>query len=185
MIDAIISQSKEDFDKAIEHFEHEMNSLRTGRANAAILSTVMVESYGANMPLHTVANISVGDARTLVISPWDKGQIPAIEKGIMAANLGLTPSNDGQVVRITLPIMSEERRKELVKVLGQISEKARISIRNAREDVLKKFKATEADGGISKDQLSGGQKKLQDVVDKYNAQIKELAEAKEKEIMTI
>jgi ribosome recycling factor len=185
MIDQIISQHKENFDKAMEHFAHELNGVRTGRANPALLNTVQVESYGAKMPLEHVASVSVADAKTLVISPWDKSQISAIEKGIQVANLGFNPSSDGTVIRIILPALNEERRKEMVKLVGQISEKGKIGIRNAREGVIKEFKKVEADGKISKDDMSYGQKKLQETVDKYNDEIKKHAEAKEKEIMTV
>lgn len=185
MIDQVLLSHKANFEKAIEHYLHELSGVRTGRANPALLNTVQVESYGAKMPLEHVASVSVGDARTLVISPWDKGQMQAIEKGIQAANLGFNPSNDGVVIRIILPALSEERRKEMVKLVGQIAEKGKIGIRNAREAVIKEFKKSEADGKISKDDLTRGQKKLQDMVDKYNEEIKKHAEAKEKEVMTV
>src|SRR5438477_7230152 len=115
MIDGIISSHKPNFDKALEHFEHELSGVRTGRANPALLNTVQVESYGSKMPLEHVASVSVSDAKTLVISPWDKSQLQAIEKGIQMANLGFNPSNDGNVIRIMLPALNEERRKEMVK----------------------------------------------------------------------
>src|SRR5438105_295884 len=134
MIDNIIASKKPEFDKVLDHFKFEIGSLRTGRANPALLQTVQVESYGSKMPLEHVASITVSDAKTLTISPWDKGQIQAIEKGIQVANLGFNPSNDGNVLRITLPPLNEERRKEMVKLLGQIAEKGRIGIRNVRED---------------------------------------------------
>lgn len=185
MIDQIISSHKEHFDKVIEHLHTELGSLRTGRANPALLSTVMVESYGSNVPLQQVASVTVSDAKTLTISPWDKSQIPAIEKGIMAANLGFTPGNDGVVIRINLPPMTEERRKEMVKLLGQIAEQSRIKIRQVREDILKAVKREETDGNISKDDVSKAQKKVQELVDGYNEQIKQVAEDKEKEIMTV
>lgn len=185
MIDSIINSKKEEFEKVMQHYQHELSGVRTGRANPALLNTVMVESYGAKMPLEHVASVSVSDARTLVISPWDKGQMQAIEKGIQAANLGFNPSNDGVVIRISLPALNEERRKEMVKLVGQTAEKARIGVRNVREDIMKEMKRAEGDGKISKDDLTGGQKDLQDVVDKYNQEIKELAEAKEKEVMTV
>jgi len=185
MIEQILSEHKEDFEKAMEHFAHELSSVRTGRANPALLNTVMVESYGSKMPLEHVASVSVSDAKTLVISPWDKGQMQAIEKGIQVANLGFNPSNDGNIIRITLPALNEERRKEMVKLVGQIAEKGKIGIRNARESVHKEMKKAEADNKISKDDLQVGQKKLQEVVDKYNDEIKQHAETKEKEIMTI
>ncbi len=185
MIDQILNDNKEHFEKALEHFLHELSGVRTGRANPALLNSVIVESYGTKMPLEHVASISVSDARTLVISPWDKGQIQAIEKGIQLANLGFNPSSDGVVIRINLPALNEERRKEMVKLVGQLAEKGKIGIRNARETTHKEMKKAEADKKISKDQLETGQKKLQEIVDKYNEEIKKHAEAKEKEVMTI
>ena len=185
MIDQIIGNYKAEFDGAVEHFLHELSGVRTGRANPALLNSVMVESYGSKIPLEHVASISVSDAKTLVISPWDKSQIQAIEKGIQIANLGFNPSNDGVVVRITLPALNEERRKEMVKLVGQISEKGKIAIRNVRESVIKEFKKAEADGKISKDDLKHGQEKLQEIIDKLNGEIKEHSEAKEKEVMTV
>src|SRR5579862_1428573 len=122
MIDQILNDHKENFEKALEHFAHELSGVRTGRANPALLNSVMVESYGSKMPLEHVASVSVSDAKTLVISPWDKSQMAAIEKGIQVANLGFNPSNDGNVIRITLPSLNEERRKEMVKLVGQIAE---------------------------------------------------------------
>ena len=185
MIDTIIGSHKPEFEKAIEHYLHELSSVRTGRANPALLNTVTVESYGTKMSLEQVASVSVSDAKTLVISPWDKGQLQAIEKGIQLANLGFNPSNDGIVIRIILPALSEERRKEMVKMVGQIAEKGKIAIRNVRETIIKAMKKEEADGKISKDDLTHGQKKLQDSVDKYNEEIKQHAESKEKEVMTV
>ena len=185
MIDQIINSHKEDFAKVMDHFKFELGSVRTGRANPALLSTVTVESYGSKMSLEHIASITVSDARTLTISPWDKGQIQAIEKGIQMANLGFNPSNDGVVIRITLPPLNEERRKEMVKLVGQLSEKGKIGIRNVREDVMKELKKAEADGKIGKDDLKSGQEDLQKLVDTMNAEIKQHAEAKEKEVMTV
>jgi ribosome recycling factor len=185
MIDQILSSHKEAFEKAIEHYLHELSGVRTGRANPALLNTVQVESYGAKMPIEHVASITVSDAKTLVISPWDKGQLQAIEKGIQMANLGFNPSNDGQVIRISLPALNEERRKEMVKLVGQIAEKGKIGIRNARETIQKEMKKAESDKKIGKDDLEKGQKKLQESVDKYNEEIKKHADSKEKEIMTV
>lgn len=185
MIDAILQSHKENFEKVMDHFHHELSSVRTGRANPALLSTVIVESYGTKMPLAQVANITVSDAKTLTISPWDKGQIQEIEKGIMAANLGFTPSNDGNVVRINLPPLTEDRRKEMVKLVGQISENAKIGIRQVREDILKAVKREETEGAASKDDVAHAQKKVQEVIDDYNSQIKNIAAEKEKELMTV
>ena len=185
MIQQIIDSNKGEFDKTIDHYLHELSGIRTGRANPALLNTVMVESYGSKMPLEHVASVSVSDAKTLVISPWDKSQMQAIEKGIQVANLGFNPSSDGTVIRITLPALNEQRRNEMVKMVGQTAEKARIGVRNARESVMKEMKKAEGDGKISRDDLTGGQKKLQEVIDKLNQEIKEHAESKDKEIMTV
>jgi ribosome recycling factor len=169
----------------INHYHHELSAIRTGRANPALLSTVVVESYGSRMALEQVAGVSVSDAKTLVISPWDKSQIQAIEKGIMMANLGFTPNNDGNVIRINLPPMNEERRKEMVKLTNQIAEQAKIGVRQVREDIIKAFKKAETDGDIAKDDVGYGQKKLQEVIDKLNDEVKKVAQDKEKEIMTV
>lgn len=185
MIETILNSKKQDFDKVIEHYLHELSSVRTGRANPALLNTVTVESYGSKMPLEHVASVTAADSRTLVISPWDKGQLQAIDKAIQMANLGFNPSNDGNVIRISLPSLNEERRKEMVKLVGQIAEKAKIGVRNVREDVMKEMKRAEADGKMGKDDLSYGQGKLQEVVDKYNGEIKQHADAKEQEVMTV
>ena len=185
MIDSIIENHEEDFKKALDHYKFDLGSLRTGRANPALLQTVQVDSYGSKVPLEHVASISVSDAKTLTISPWDKSQITAIEKGIQVANLGFNPSNDGNIVRITLPLLSEERRKEMVKLLGQLAEKAKIGIRNVREDIMKEMKKAESEGKVSKDDLVYGQKKIQEKVDSLNSEIKEYAGSKEKEIMTV
>lgn len=185
MIEQIVSFHKTNFEKAVEHFVHELSGVRTGRANPALLNTVTVESYGARMPIEHMASVTVSDARTLVISPWDKGQMQAIEKAIQQANLGFNPSNDGTVIRIILPPLNEERRRDMVKLVGQIAEKGKIGIRNAREAVVKEMKKAESDGKISKDDLAHGQKKLQEIVDKYNEEVKQHAAAKEEEVMTV
>lgn len=177
--------NKEVFNKVLERLQNELSSVRTGRANSALLATVMVESYGTKVPLQQVASVTVSDPKTLTISPWDKGQLQAVEKGIMEANLGVTPSNDGTVVRINLPPMTEERRKEMAKLVGQMAETARIGIRQAREDILKAVKRDELEGKATKDDVASAQKKIQEVVDDFNKQIKDITEDKEKEIMTV
>ncbi len=185
MIDTIINSKKEEFEKVLGHFEHEINGLRTGRASTGLLGTVKVEVYGSEMPLDHVASVTVSDAKTLTISPWDKGSMQAIEKGIQQANLGLNPSNDGNVIRITVPALTEERRKEMVKVLGQMTEQARIGIRQVREEILKALKKAKENAEISEDDFSHAQKKLQDVVDKQNELIKQISTEKEKDLLTV
>lgn len=185
MVEQIIEKHKQQFEKALEHFQHELSGVRTGRASPALLSTVMVESYGAKMPLEHVASVTVSDAKTLTVSPWDKSQMPAVEKAIIGANLGFTPSNDGNVIRINLPPPSEERRKDMVKLVGQIAEQGKIAIRQAREECIKELKRSNDDNKISDDELADGQKKVQDIVDEYNKRIKQASEEKEKEVMTV
>lgn len=175
----------EKFDKAIEHFKVELSQLRTGRASAALVENIMVDSYGSKMPITHIASVSVPDARTIAIQPWDKSNIGPIEKAIQVANIGLNPVNEGNLIRLNIPQMTEERRKDLVKVLGQMIEQARIAIRNVREEIIKDFKKQEDDGTMTQDELTGQKKDLQEIVDKYNEQIKEIGAAKEKEIMTI
>lgn len=185
MVETIINGKKEEFSGVLDHFQHELNGLRTGRASVALLSTVKVELYGSEMPLEHVASVTVSDAKTLLISPWDKGSMQAIEKGIQQANLGLNPSNDGQVIRLILPPLTEQRRKELVKLLGQMTEQARIGIRQVREDILKAIKKAKEEGSISDDDFSFAQKKLQEIVDKQNEIIKQMSAEKEKDLMTV
>jgi len=184
-MDQILNNHKEEFEKAIEHFLHELSGVRTGRANPALLNTVKVDSYGSLMPIEHVASVTVSDATTLTISPWDKGQLQEIEKAIQNSNLGLNPSNDGVVIRISLPKLTEERRKELVKLINQMAENAKIAVRNVRETINKELKKAEDDGDIREDDLKIGQKKLQEEVDRYNKEIKEHTDKKEKEVMTV
>ena len=139
-MDEIISAHKPNFEKAMDHFHHELSSVRTGRANPALLGTVMVESYGSKVPIQQVANITVSDAKSLTVSPWDKSQLQEIEKGILAANLGFTPGNDGNVIRINLPPLTEERRKELVKRCNGEGEHGKVSIRNIRREGIEQIK---------------------------------------------
>ncbi len=176
---------KENFDKAIDHLKHELGALRTGRASGALVDSLMVDVYGAKTPLSHIASISIPDSKTLVIQAWDKGNTQAIEKAIQSSNIGLNPTNDGSVIRLSIPPMSEERRKEMTKVVGQLAEQARIAIRNTREEILKECKKQEDDNEITSDELEGIKKNLQEVVDSYNEQVKEIAAAKEKEVMTI
>jgi ribosome recycling factor len=176
---------KEDFDKAIDHLKYELASLRTGRASAALVDNLMVDVYGTKTPIAHIASISIPDSKTLVIQPWDKGNSQPIEKAILSSNIGLNPTNDGNVIRLSIPPMSEERRKEMVKVVGQLAEQARIAIRNVREELLKEFKKQEEDNEITEDDLEGIKKDLQEVVESYNEKVKEAAGAKEKEVMTI
>lgn len=177
--------NNEKFDKAIEHFKQELAGLRTGRASAALVEGITVDSYGSKMPISHIASISIPDAKTIAIQPWDKSNIGPIEKAIQSSNIGLNPVNDGNLVRLNIPPMTEERRKEMVKVLGQITEQARIAVRGVREEFIRELKKQQEDNKITEDDAEGQKKDLQEVVDKYNESIREIAAAKEKEIMTI
>ena len=173
------------FEKCIEHLKHELGSLRTGRATVSLLDTVQVDVYGSKTPIAHIASLNTPDAKTIVIQPWDKSNMGPIEKAITASNIGLNPVNDGVVIRLSVPPMTEERRKEMVKVAGQLGEQARIGIRAAREEHLKELKRKEDNDELTKDDIGSEKESLQEVVDKYNAQVKEITTAKEKEIMTI
>lgn len=180
-----IKDYQADFDKVIEFFKNEISGLRTGRASTAIVDEVAVTAYGAKQPLKTVATISVADAKTLNIEPWDKSIMNEIEKSIRESDLGLNPVNDGHLIRLSLPELTVERRQELIKVLRQKQENARISARKVREDIRDQILAAEKDKEISEDERYKLQEELEKIVKEYNDQIKEIGDKKETEINTI
>ena len=181
----IINKKTGEFDNVIKHLKNELASLRTGRASAALVENLIVEFYGNPTPLAHMAQISVPEPRSIAIQPYDKNSLKDIEKAIQASNLGINPVNDGTYIRLSIPQMTEERRKELVKVVSQMAEKARVTVRNIREDIWKEIQKQEKDGKLSEDDRISGKKDLQEVVDKYNDEIKKTSEAKEKEVLTI
>jgi ribosome recycling factor len=181
----IINKKESEFAKAVEHLKNELSTLRTGRANSSLVENMEVEYYGAKTPLIQIAQIAVPEPRQITIQPYDKNALKDIEKAVQVSNLGINPINDGTYIRLTIPPMTEERRKEIVKVVSQMSEKARVSIRNVREEIWKEIQKMEKDGQISEDDKIAGKEELQEVVDKYNEEIKKISEAKEKEVMTI
>ncbi|MEO8065309.1 MAG: ribosome recycling factor [Candidatus Doudnabacteria bacterium] len=181
----IVSKKEPDFAKALEYMKNELSSLRTGRASAGLVENLMVESYGVPTPVMHMAQIAVPEPRMITIQPYDKNALKDIEKAVQASNLGINPVNDGSFIRLIIPQMTEERRKELVKVVSQMSEKARVAVRNVREEIWKEIQKLEKDGKISEDDKISGKEELQAVVDKYNEQIKKIADAKEKEVLTI
>ncbi|XLQ19855.1 MAG: ribosome recycling factor [Candidatus Moraniibacteriota bacterium] len=181
----IIELHKDDMDNAVEHLEKEAMKLRTGRANPAIVEGINVDCYGVETPLKQIANISVPEARQLLIQPWDKSSLEAMEKSIVDADLGATISNDGIAVRLTFSPMTEENRVELVKILGQKAEEGRVGVRNAREDVWNEIQKAEKEGDISEDDKFAGKDELQKVVDEYNDKIESLRKKKEEDIMTV
>ena len=164
--------------------EDELNRIRAGRANVAILDGVRVSSYGSKVPLNQVATVSCPDARTIAIKPWDRKQIKDIEKGIMDSDVGITPENNGEVIRLTIPQPTEERRRDLVKQCNKIAEKAKVEVRNVRSDVKDKLKKAIKDG-LSEDNEKDAELELQKSHDKYIKKLDALIEAKNKEIMTV
>ena len=181
----IISKKESEFQKTLEHLRSELATLRTGRASAGLVEHLQVEYYGSIAELIAIAQITVPEPRSIAIQPYDKNALKNIEKAVQTSNLGINPVNDGTYIRLTIPQMTEERRKELVKIVSQMGEKARVSIRNAREDIWKEIQKMEKDGHISEDDKISGREELQKIVDKYNDEIKKVSEAKEKEVMTI
>lgn len=180
-----MNELKQKLEKTIEHMKQEIASLRTGRATSALVEDLEVEQYGSKMPLKGVAAISTPDARQIVIQPWDKSVLPAIEKAIQSSSLGLNPIADRDVIRLSIPPLNEERRKELVKMLGQHLERARIQVRKERDEALKSIDHLERDKKISEDEKFRQAKDIQKIIDDINKKIEEIAAAKEKEIMTV
>lgn len=181
----LIDAKKEGFEKAVTHFEEEMMKLRTGRAHPGLVEGLLVDYYGTQTPVKQMASVTVPEPRQILISPWDKGALASIETAIRESDLGLNPMNDGVGVRITLPALTEERRKELVKVLNMKAEEAKISVRSTREDIWKDIQDAEKEGLIGEDDKFRGKDDLQKVVDEYNQKLESLREKKEKEIMTV
>lgn len=185
MYQTIITQKRADFEAAIEHFKVEGGKLRTGRANPSLVEDLLVDYYGTKTPLKQIASVNTPEARLIAIQPWDRGALVAIESAIRESDLNLNPTNDGILIRIALPMLTEERRKDLVKVLNQKAEEARISVRSIREDAWKEIQAAENDGLMSEDDKFKGKEKLQEVVDEFNKKIEEVRAKKEQEIMTV
>lgn len=185
MVKELIDGKKGDFENAVTHFAEEAAKLRTGRANPALVEHIMVDYYGTKTPLMQIASISIPEARQILIQPWDKGAMQPIETAIRESDLGLNPGNDGQNIRVVLPALNEERRRDLVKTLGARAEDARIAIRTVREDIWKEIQDMEKEGVIGEDDKFQGKDTLQKVVDEYNAKIESLKEKKEEEIMTV
>ena len=186
MIDvkATLQKSEERMEMAALFLEEELNRIRAGRANVAILDGVRVESYGSKVPLNQVASVTCPDARTIAIKPWDRKQIKDIEKAIMDSDVGITPENNGEIIRLGIPQPTEERRRDLVKQCNKITEKAKVEVRNVRADVKDKLKKAIKDG-LSEDNEKDAENELQKVHDKYIKRLDDLMEAKNKEIMTV
>jgi ribosome recycling factor len=171
--------------KTLDNLKAEYGALRAGKANARILDKVTVESYGINTPLNQLSNISASDSRTLVISSWDKSMLPKIEKAILSANIGIAPTNDGNLIRLTFPIMTEERRGELVKQVKKYGEEAKIAIRNIRRDTFEAIKKLKTDKLISEDELTQGEKEAEKIVLKHIETVDRIEQEKAKEIIVV
>jgi ribosome recycling factor len=170
---------------AVDLLGREFSGIRTGRANTALLDAVRVDAYGSLTPVNQLASLSVPDPKTLVIQPWDSSQITAIEKAILKSDLGLTPTNDGKVVRLVMPPLTEERRKQLARTVGKFAEDARVAIRNIRREINEKLKAMAKDKKVSQDEERRGHDQIQKTTDKYIGKVDDLARKKEQEILAI
>lgn len=183
-IEIYIDEARDAMNKALVHLEDELSRVRAGKATPAMLSGVFVDYYGNSTPLSQVANITTPDARSLVIKPWEKGMIGPIEKAIHAANIGLNPQNDGEQVRLNLPIMTEDRRRELVKKIKLIGEQSRVSVRNVRRDANEGIKSLVKDG-LSEDLAKDGEGLVQDLTNEFIAKVDKQLDLKEEEIMKV
>ncbi len=181
----VISRCEAKMNKSIDALNHEFSSVRAGRANPAILDKVLVDYYGAPTPINQMAAVSVSEARVLVIQPWDKSTLKTIEKAIQASDIGINPTNDGNVLRLTFPQLTEERRKELVKDIKKMGEDSKVGIRNIRRDTMEKLKALKKDNSITEDDQKDGEKKIQDLTDKFVKKVDSLVSDKEKEVLSI
>ena len=183
-VSKIMTEAKVQMDKALEHLEHELTKLRTGKASPAIVQDLLVDYYGSPTPLPQVANVQVSDARTIVIQPWERNMLGPIERVIINANIGITPANDGEVIRLSVPPLTEERRKELVKKAKHAGEESKVGVRTARHKGLDMIKKAVKDG-LPEDMGKRKETELQDLVNKYVEQVEKVVGIKEKEIMTV
>jgi len=184
-MESIKASYEERMKKTVSALHDEFNAIRTGRASPALLDKVRVDYYGQKTPLSQVATISVPEARLIVIQPWDRSLFSEIEKAILKSDLGLNPSNDGKVLRIAIPPLTEQRRKELVKTARNIAEQSRVAIRNIRREGLEELKKLQSAGGVAEDAVKKEEAELQKLTDAYIAQIGQILETKEKEIMEV
>jgi len=183
-IQKIIDDAKNHMEKTMQHLETELTHVRAGKISPAMLDGISVDYYGSHMPINQTANVSIADARTLVIQPWEKNMLGVIEKAILAANIGITPHNDGLVVKLYQPPLTEERRKEFVKKAHGVAETARVSIRSIRRDSVDHIKRLGKEH-VSEDQIKDGERDMQDLTNKYIVAVDKHLAAKEKEIMTV
>jgi len=184
-LDKLIADTKLRMKKALQKLDHEYTTVRTGRATPTLLDRVKVEYFGSELPINQVATVSVPEARMIVITPWDKGALKAIEKGILTSDLDLTPSSDGNVIRLEIPTLTEERRKELTKLVKQLAEDARVAVRNIRRDANSSMDKMEKSQGLSEDEVERGKKEVQQLTDDTIKEIDEATERKSEEVMEV
>lgn len=184
-MDAVFTKAKEKMEKCLDALNRDYKAVRAGRANPAILDRVMVDYYGTPTPINQMAAISVPEPRMLMIQPWDASTLKDIEKAINTAEIGINPSNDGKVIRLAFPALTEERRKELVKDISKRGEEAKVAVRNVRRDAMDDIKKLKKDNEITEDDQKNGEKKLQDITDSYIKQVEEMVKKKEDEVLSI
>ena len=183
-VQLVYDMTQERMEKAIEHLDNELVRIRAGKANVRILDGIQVEYYGTLTPLNQVSNISTPDAKTIMIQPWEKTMIDPIEKALMTSNVGITPANNGEVIRLVIPPLTEERRRELVKQVKSEGENARVSLRNSRREANDEYKQMQKDG-LSEDETKTAEEKIQKLTDEFSEKVDKIVDAKEEDIMTI
>ncbi len=184
-MDAVFTKAKEKMEKCLDALNRDYKAVRAGRANPAILDRVTVDYYGTPTPINQMAAISVPEPRMLMIQPWDASTLRDIEKAINTAEIGINPSNDGKVIRLAFPALTEERRKELVKDISKRGEEAKVAVRNVRRDAMDDIKKLKKSNEITEDEQKDGEKKLQDITDSYIKQVEEMVKKKEDEVLSI
>ncbi len=185
MIETIFQETKDRMNKSVQSLEKEMSRVRTGRASLSILDPVKVDYYGTLTPLNQMASIAIPESRLITVQPWDVSAIKEVEKGILKANIGLTPASDGKIIRISIPPLTEERRKEIARKVSQTCESFKVAVRNIRRDANEELKSLQKDGDISEDDNFKAQKQVQDITDEYIKKIDKIFAAKEKEILEL
>lgn len=185
MINDITTDTEDGMKKAVDSFKRDLQKIRTGRANAAMLDGIKVDYYGTPTPVNQVATVQVVDARLITVKPWEKAMLPVIDKAIRASDLGINPVADSELVRLPIPPLTQERRRDLAKTVNKQTEEARVAVRSARRDAMDMVKDAEKDKQITEDERKNGEKKIQDLTDKYIAMLDDLAKLKEKEIMDL
>lgn len=184
-MDTIIAKTEERMGKAIDSLNHDYAQIRAGRANPGVLDKVQIDYYGVPTPIQQVAAVSIAEARILVIQPWDKSMIQPIEKAIQASDIGINPQNDGNVIRLMFPALTEDRRREIAKDISKRAEEAKVAIRNIRRDGMEDIKKLKKDNTITEDDQKDGEEQIQKITDKKIKEVDEISSAKEKEVMSV